>query len=252
MTEKRILIVEDERIVAEDLKRLLQKLGYAVTGVASSGEEALEQVRAAKPDLVLMDIRIQGPQDGIEVAERLYAEFDVPVSYLTAYADALTLERAKATMPFGYILKPFEARSLQTVIELALHRHKMETMLGAMDGWHALALNNLTEAVIGTDGGGLILFMNKAAETLTGWAPEAAFGKPLSELLLATNGKGPRPGNDGPAGEMTGSLAAKSGASFSVKYTRTPLPGEGGEPGGVLIVIKEAKPFPLTKGRGRS
>ncbi len=143
MKGKRILIVEDERIVAEDLKSFLTKMGYAVTGIAASGEETIRNVELQRPDLVLMDIRIQGPQDGIEVAEHLYAEYNVPVSYLTAFADAPTLDRAKVTMPFGYILKPFETQSLQAVIELALHRHMMEKVVGEMDGWHARALHSV-------------------------------------------------------------------------------------------------------------
>lgn len=98
MTEKRIMIVENERTVADELKRLLTKMGYAVTGIAASGEEAVRSVHASRPDLVLMDIRIDGPLDGIETAEHLYAEFNVPVSYLTAHGDVRTLERAKATI----------------------------------------------------------------------------------------------------------------------------------------------------------
>jgi CheY-like chemotaxis protein len=111
-------------------------MGYEVTGIAASGDEAIQSVQGQRPDLVLMDIRIQGPQDGIDVAEHLYAEFGVPVSYLTAFADAPTLDRAKVTMPYGYILKPFEPRSLQAVIELAIHRHKIESV-HPRNGWLA-------------------------------------------------------------------------------------------------------------------
>lgn len=244
MEQKRILIVEDERVVAEDLKRILMKMGYAVTGVVSSGDEALESVRATTPDLVLMDIRIKGPQDGIEVAEHIYAEFGVPVSYLTAYADAPTLERAKGTMPFGYILKPFEARSLQTTIELAIHRHKAEVLLSGMDGWHARALNCLPDAVIAADGRGDVMFMNKAAELLTGWTPEGSFGKPLAGLLMADD-KGALPINGNPArqpagAETVGSLRTKDGASLAIRYTRAAMPDESGTPGGVLVVLKKA------------
>ncbi len=243
MPEKKILIVEDERIVAEDLKRLLIKMGYAVTGIAASGEDALKSVKASLPDLVLMDIRIQGPQDGIETAEHLYAEYNVPVSYLTAYADATTLERAKATMPFGYILKPFEARSLQTVIELALHRHAMEQILPRLDGWHARALNGLTDALIGTDERGSVTFMNKAAEALTGWAPEGLFGKPLETLFTlgeepaSSNGNGA--GRDAKVPERNGFIKTKGGDSLSVKYIRAALPGGDGAPDGVLIIVKK-------------
>jgi PAS domain S-box-containing protein len=237
MPEKRILIVEDERIVAEDLKRLLIKMGYAVTGIAASGDEAMRSVQAEKPDLVLMDIRIQGPQDGIEVAEHLYAEYNVPVSYLTAFADAPTLDRAKATMPFGYILKPFEPRSLQAVIELAIHRHTMESVVNEMDGWHARALDSVAGAVIATDRAGLLIFMNKAAETLSGWTPDAFFGKPLSVLLTGVKGEALPFPSEKPGLESPGTLRTKNGGPLAVTYTRTPLKGEDGHPDGELIVV---------------
>jgi CheY-like chemotaxis protein len=234
MKKKRILIVEDERILAEDLKRLLTKMGYEVTGIAASGDEAIQSVQGQRPDLVLMDIRIQGPQDGIDVAEHLYAEYGVPVSYLTAFADAPTLDRAKGTMPYGYILKPFEPRSLQAVIELAIHRHKIESLTREMDGWHARVLNCLPSAVIATDRENRIIFMNKAAEKLTGWTPDALFGKPLSVYLTEEKAEPIlSPGRGGP-----GTLQTKSNGSIRVTSTRTPLPGEDGEPDGELIVAK--------------
>jgi CheY-like chemotaxis protein len=150
--EKRILIVEDERIVAEDLKRLLERMGYAVSGVAASGEEALRNVRASRPDLVLMDISIEGPMDGIEVARRLRAEYGVPISYLSAHADIPTIERAKDTMPFGYISKPFEAQTLQIVIELAINRHKTAVVLREASGLQNGPLIRLTDELVGAAG----------------------------------------------------------------------------------------------------
>ncbi len=240
MTGKRILIVEDERIVAEDLKRLLIKMGYVVIGIAASGEEAIRNVELQRPDLVLMDIRIQGPQDGIEVAERLYAEYNLPVSYLTAYADTATLDRAKATMPFGYILKPFETRSLQAVIELALHRHMMEKVVGEMDGWHARALQNLPGSLIATDRLGRIVFLNKGAEQLSGWTPDALIGKPLSALLSQENREPAVPSAHDAGSEFPGLLQIKTGVSLPVLFTKSPLPGEDGEPDGDLILIKSS------------
>ena len=129
MKETTVLIVEDERIVALDLQYQLRRLGYAVSDVASSGEEALDRVEETHPDVVLMDIRLEGAMDGVETAEELRDRSDVPVVFLTAYADDRTLERAKATEPFGYLLKPFEERELQIAIEIALYRHSMERQL---------------------------------------------------------------------------------------------------------------------------
>lgn len=179
----RVLIVEDELIVAEDLRKLLKRMGYEVVGMAANGEEAIRAAEAQMPDLVLMDIRIQGPMDGIDVAEHIYAHLDVPVSYLTAYADEPTLERAKATMPFGYILKPFEEHTLRTTIELALYRHRMNRVLKKMDDWHAAALNNLADAVLASDALGRVFYMNRAAEEAVGKPLHEMAGKPLRDVL---------------------------------------------------------------------
>ena len=109
-----ILIVEDERIVALDLQQTLREFGFAGTDVASSADEALACAAARRPELVLMDIRINGDRDGIETAHSLKAQFDVPVVYLTAHADEVTLQRATATTPHGYLLKPIKAAELRS------------------------------------------------------------------------------------------------------------------------------------------
>jgi putative two-component system response regulator len=124
-----ILVVEDEPIVAEDIKIRLQGLGYDVLGTARSGKEAIKKAENLRPDLVLMDIVLEGEMDGIEAATRIRTCFDIPIVYVTAYADDKTLERAKITEPFGYILKPFEDRELHTTVAIALHKHRMETII---------------------------------------------------------------------------------------------------------------------------
>jgi PAS domain S-box-containing protein len=125
----RVLAVEDERIVARHLGARLSKLGYEVTGLACSKGEALELVECTRPDLVLMDIQLNGIPEGIEAAVEIRERFAVPVVYLTAHSDFTTLERAKATEPFGYLLKPFEDRDLMVVIETAISRHRTEKRL---------------------------------------------------------------------------------------------------------------------------
>ncbi len=129
MKKKQILIVEDERIVAVDIKMSLQRLGYSVPGTAVSGEEAVKKAEKIRPDLVLMDIVLEGEMDGIEAASAISSRFDIPVVYLTAYADKKMLERAKVTEPFGYILKPFEDKELLSIMEIALYKHMMERKL---------------------------------------------------------------------------------------------------------------------------
>jgi len=129
MEKKRILIVEDERIVSEDLKMTLWSLGYHVEGAVPSGEKAIEIATNVLPDLVLMDIRLEGKIDGIKAAENIKKKLNIPVIYLTAYADENTLRDAKFTEPFGYLIKPFEDRELHATIEMAFYRHSMEEKL---------------------------------------------------------------------------------------------------------------------------
>ncbi len=139
MTTARILIVEDERIVAEDLRETLGALGYEVVGIVPSGEAAIEQAAAHHPDLVLMDIMLRGNLNGIDAAQHVRDRLDIPVVYLTAYADDATLARAKVTEPFGYLIKPFEERELLTAIEMALYKHAMEKKLAHPDPGGTLA-----------------------------------------------------------------------------------------------------------------
>ena len=116
MAKTRILVVEDEHVVAEDIKESLQALGYDVSAVAYSGEEAVEKAEETNPDLVLMDIVLKGETNGISAAGQIRSRLDIPVVYLTAYADEKTIERAKLTEPFGYIVKPFDLNYLETCV----------------------------------------------------------------------------------------------------------------------------------------
>jgi len=126
MANTRIMIVEDEWTVAEDIKISLQNLGYTISSVTSSGKEAIQKAEEDRPDLVLMDIVLQGEMDGIEAANQIRSRFNIPIVYLTAYADDKVLERAKITEPFGYIVKPFISEDLKITIEIALYKHKAE------------------------------------------------------------------------------------------------------------------------------
>lgn len=121
-----ILVVEDESIVRKDIERSLIKLGYQVVAQADNGEKAIELARSTKPDIALMDIQIKGDMTGIETAEIIKGELDIPVIYLTAFADDTTLSKAKLTEPHGYILKPFKEIDLHTTIEMAIHKHSKE------------------------------------------------------------------------------------------------------------------------------
>ncbi len=138
----KILIVEDESIVAMSLRRHLERLGFIVTDIADNCEDALQMAADTPPDLIMMDIIIQGDRDGIETARALRAVQDVPIVFLTAHSDDSTLNRAKQTLPYGYLVKPFEERELKTTIELAIYRHEAQTI-------QRLQHNAITEATVG-------------------------------------------------------------------------------------------------------
>jgi two-component system, cell cycle sensor histidine kinase and response regulator CckA len=183
MARAQIMIVEDESIVAEDMKAMLESFGYAVPAMAFSGEEAVRKALDLHPDLVLMDIVLKGPMSGMEAVECIRAQVNIPVVYVTAYADDKTVRRAKLTEPFGYILKPFDASELQTAIEIALYKHQMESKLKASEQWLATTLRSISDAVMTTDTQGRVTFMNPVAQVLTGWGLQEAIGRPVTEIL---------------------------------------------------------------------
>ena len=127
IAKARILIVENEGIIAKDIEKILEKFGYAVSAIALSGEEAIKKAEDDKPDLVLTEILLEGNMDGIEAASRISSRFNIPIVFLTALSDKKTIEKAKIIEPYGYIIKPFEEESLHASLEMALHRHRMWT-----------------------------------------------------------------------------------------------------------------------------
>lgn len=179
----KILVVEDEVIVAKDIENRLQRFGYSACETVSTGEEAIAKVSEHKPDLVLIDIRLRGLMDGIAVAQVLHHNFDLPIVYLTANTDECILNRALATKPFGYIIKPFREQELKITIELALDKYLVEQTLKQNKYWLRSALKNISNGVIASDTEGKITFMNPIAETLTGWNQQDARGKPATEVV---------------------------------------------------------------------
>src|ERR1051325_6835139 len=187
MDKARILVVEHESLLAEDLKGRLKSFGYDVAAVAESGPEALVQAGKGSPDLVLMDIRLKGSMDGIETARILRERFNLPVIYLTGEADAATLERAKATEPLGFLLKPIEEKRLYSTIEIALYKHRMDRRLRRIERWFATALKSIGDAVMVADTQGRVTVMNPMAEKLTGWKASEATGRLLTEVYQTVN-----------------------------------------------------------------
>ena len=179
----KILIVEDDGIIAEDISESLRRLGYERTAVAHAADSAIRVALEMKPDIVLMDIKLKGGLDGIQAAEQIRKRIRVPIVYLTANADPETLQRAKLTEPFGYLLKPYKAQELQSTIEMALFKSQLEERLRESECWLASTLRDIGDAVIATDATEAITFMNPAAEKLTGYLSSEVLGRPLGEVV---------------------------------------------------------------------
>ena len=184
----RLMIVEDGLIVGEDLRRRCESLGYRVTAVIPTGEEALGIADMVHPELVLMDIRLGGSIDGIEAARQIRDRLDIPVVFVTAYSDDATLQRAKETGPFGYLLKPIAGRDLHMAIEMALHRHALEQQ---MKSWKELAgalLEGNPHAALLLSEGGIVAEANLACASILGLSgPEELRGRPFQEFIQTSD-----------------------------------------------------------------
>ena len=189
MEKASILIVEDEAIIAMELESQVQSLGYEVTSIVNTGEKAIENAEADKPDLMLMDIRIKGEMDGIEAAEVIRNRFGIPVIFSTAYLDEERIERAKITMPFGYVLKPIQERDLRVTLEMALYvakvdkeRKKVEEELRVEKEKYKVAYYTSPDAVNINRMDSLYVDINEGFTRLTGFTREDAIGKLSSEI----------------------------------------------------------------------
>ncbi|OLP17778.1 hybrid sensor histidine kinase/response regulator [Leptolyngbya sp. 'hensonii'] len=172
----RILIVEDERIIALNLRESLEALGYEVPGIVASAEQAILMAGDLQPDLVLMDIQLKKQMDGIQAADQIWNSLQIPVIYVTGHSDQSTLDRAKSTVPFGYILKPIREKELYVAIETALKRYEREQLL-------ATVLRGMGDGVIVTDTHYSVQYLNQAAQVLTGWEVEEARDQPFTTVF---------------------------------------------------------------------
>ena len=217
----RILIVEDDAIVARDLKASLTKMGYFVTGVAAAGEEALEMAGENRPDLVLMDIMFDGDIDGIETAQRMRDRHDVPVIYLTAFGDQATFARAKQTLPLAFVLKPFDPKELYLTIETSLERRRLETDLETSEQRFIALAGVVRDGIVITDAEGGVTFINRVAESLTGFKSNDLKGTDWTQLLAPVDG--PRKSREAPwqenSGDKPAELRAKDG-TYQIRQIR--------------------------------
>jgi two-component system cell cycle sensor histidine kinase/response regulator CckA len=178
----RVLVVEDEALIAEEIHDRLTRLAFDVVGVEDTGEGAVRMADRTRPDLVLMDIRLKGHMDGIAAAAEIRRDLDIPVVFLTAHSDQATLQRAKAAAPFGYVLKPFQERDLVVTIDMAVHQHQLEQRLRQSEIRFSTTLASIGDGVAAVDEQGLVTFMNPMAEALTGWTAADASGRTITEI----------------------------------------------------------------------
>ena len=188
MGDARVLVVEDEFVVAAHIEGSLSTLGYEVVGTAATREDAVRLAGEFRPDIVLMDIQLAtGQMEGIQAAREIRERYGLPVVYLTAHSDPDTLQEAKLTEPYGYVLKPFSERELYSVIETGLFKHRVQSELQEQQEWLATVLRSIGDGVIATDVEGRVKLLNRVAEELTGWPLEEARGRPLVEVFRIIN-----------------------------------------------------------------
>jgi len=186
MMHAKIIVAEDERIVALHLKQQLLKLGYEVVAVVASGANALEKITELRPQVILMDIHIEGAIDGIETASKIPAEFEIPVIYVTAYSEEATLERARATKPYGYLIKPFSERELHATIQMALERRHTDSALQASEDRFRSIFGAISEGIFILDAAtGIFIDVNAPGALMFGYTPDELIGRDIQALSFS-------------------------------------------------------------------
>ena len=237
----RVLIVGDELIIATDLRAMLEDLGYSVAARVSRAEDSVAAVRRHPPDLVLMDIHLAGEMDGIQAAGMIHAETDVPVIFLTAHADEATLARAKATAPYGYVLKPFDEHDLNIGIQIALRRVQDERAIRERERWLRAVLRSIGEGVIATDADDRIVFLNPVAERLIGRGWDQALGQRLEEIFPHLGDEADDTAYDGENGSVTGGLRLMNPGKHEIllDHTRAPIEDDHGNRDGQILSLRD-------------
>ncbi|MBI3877904.1 MAG: response regulator [Verrucomicrobia bacterium] len=249
MNKPRILVVEDEGIIAKDIQLTLEAMGYEVPATAATADEAFEKAAEFTPDLVLMDIVLPGGTDGVTAAERMRERLNIPVVYLTAHSDSATFQKAKLTEPYGYIVKPVVERELRIGIEMAMHRHRMDQHRAGLERWFAATLGCVGEAVIAADRQGHVRFMNTQAQELTGWSLVDAASRHIEEVMILSDEREPT-GSVGLFSETLQKgllvqwannawLYPRRGPSMPVDYTAARIRQDDGVVAGVVVIFRD-------------
>jgi PAS domain S-box-containing protein len=248
MTVRSILVVEDEAVIALDLCDKLEQMGFNVVGTADTGERALALARETRPSLVLMDIFIKGPVDGIDTAGMIRRELNVPVVFLTSFSDDETVRRAALTAPYGYLTKPYKPRELRAAIEVALQKAALESQLQDSERWFASTLRCAHDGIIVTDNDGKIRFLNPAAEQLTGWTIEDARDHAIDEVLRYADGAisaGTPSARALRESRVAGIVRARplrrrDGNEVPVDESAAPVLDDSGRPMGIVVNLRDA------------
>lgn len=248
MAKAKLMIVEDEGLVALSIQSALENFGYEVIATTGLASKVMQLAVEHAPDLILMDIRLKGDVDGIEVANSLRNTLKIPVVYLTAHSDEKTLERAKQSEPFGYIVKPYEDRTLYATVEIALFTAQLRNELVRTKERLATILSSLQETVITMDLKGRIEYFNAAAEKLTGLAASEAIGEGFFRLLMFRNRADTEyvslpvsriiMGGEGEI-RLRLSLVASGAAAIPVDITLAGVRSEAGAVVGIVVTIRK-------------
>ncbi|HAP35511.1 MAG TPA: hypothetical protein DCQ28_06050 [Bacteroidetes bacterium] len=249
MKRKKALIVEDEKIIALDLRSILSSVGFSDIKEVASGMQAIAAVKDSLPDIILMDITLEGSMDGIDAAKIILEQFNIPIIFLTASSDEKTILRVKRIDASGYILKPFDARDVCATIDMVLYKHKAESQVKEQRRWLSTTLRSIGDAVIATDKKGIIKFLNIIAEQLTGWKQEEAVGKKLGDVfIIANEDTGKRLPN--PVAKVLRHrsalsitnhtiLIAKNGARTFIEDSAAPIFDDAGAITGVVLTFRD-------------
>lgn len=233
----RLIVVEDEPIVARDLANKVTALGYAVLGVAGTPEAALELAQQTRPDIVLMDIRLGAERDGISVAQELRDCHEIPAIFVTAYADTETLDRAEKVKPLGYVVKPFRNPELRATLLMAAAQHRLIQASNQTGAWLSAVLTSMSDGVIALDASNRITFVNPATETMLGGLSENLLGQNVNELAESVSGLGVL------AAPVTTNvhivLTLRDLGERTVEVSAAPVLGPRSTPPGTVLVLRD-------------